>query len=179
MIDIVKRRKIFGVIKQFKVDFAMLQETHAADEVLKLWQAEWGGQIYAANMNSTRGVMILIRKGLNAKILRVETDAQARIVIIEVEYNTVSYLLVNIYAPNQDDPRFFNKVARMISSFDNCNIIWGGDFNLVINPAMDRYNSVYNNSKACAALKEIIQQFDLVDVWRVSGPGTPGYTWSR
>lgn len=46
-----KRRKIFGLLKHYKVDIVMLQETHCTDVKAKLWQAEWGGQIYCSNAN--------------------------------------------------------------------------------------------------------------------------------
>lgn len=128
MVNIVKRRKVFSILKHHKIDIAFLQETHSTDENVKLWQSEWGSVIYASNATTiSRGTLILIRRNMDCKIVRIEIDTEGRVLILELEINSAKLLFVNIYAPNQDCPQFFQKVADMIDSFDNCNIIWGGD----------------------------------------------------
>lgn len=180
MSDIVKRRKIFGILKQFDVDIAMLQETHSTQDSVKMWQSEWRGKIYATSSNSaSKGVMILLAERLHYKIHNVETDEEGRIIIIEIEIEKVVYLLVNVYAPNNDDVSFFTKVYDMINAFENCNIVWGGDFNLVLDVQIDRNSSSYNNVKALQVLKTAIEELELCDVWRVRHPDIKRYTWSR
>lgn len=87
--------------------------------------------------------------------------------------------MVNVYAPNEDCPYFFQTVSEQIDSFNNRNIIWSGDFNLVLNTKMDRFMSNYNNIRASAALKEIIDDLDLCDIWRAHNNDKTTYTWCR
>ena len=54
-----------------------------------------------------------------------------------------------------------------------------GDFNLVLNPKKDRHNSNSNNKKACSVLKELMEEWNIVDVWRDRNPNGTVYTWFR
>ena len=40
--------------------------------------------------------------------------------------------LVNVYAPNENDPNFFKILAEHIEDFQKDGIIIGGDFNVVL-----------------------------------------------
>ena len=44
---------------------------------------------------------------------------------------------MNIYAPNTDDPAFFDSVLTQVDQFEFQSIIWGGDFNCVLNVNLD------------------------------------------
>lgn len=55
----------------------------------------------------SRGVMILIRKGFDCQVLRNEIDTDGRIIAIEISLNDNNYILLNVYAPNEDRPLFF------------------------------------------------------------------------
>ena len=46
--------------------------------------------------------------------------------------------LINIYAPNNDDPSFFESVLKMLLSFEGEECVWGGDFNLVLAVQKDK-----------------------------------------
>lgn len=180
MLDFVKRCKIFNLMKHYKIDIALLQETHASASVLKLWQSEWGGKIYSAHSeDATKGVMILIDRNSQCKVKEITADNEGRLLIAEIEINEIVYIFVNIYAPNVDRPDFFVKVTELIDSFDNCNIVWCGDFNLVLNVTVDRYNSKYNNVRAANVLLDTIEKLELKDVWRIQNPDLSGFTWRR
>lgn len=84
-----------------------------------------------------------------------------------------------MYAPNEDRPEFFHHVHQIIESFENCNIIWGGDFNLVLNTEEDRYSSDHNNYNACDKIYDCMSKLDLADVWRIHNPNKRVYTWQR
>ena len=42
--------------------------------------------------------------------------------------------MVNIYAPNNDDPEFFLEVFAKVEQFDYASLICAGDFNAVLGP---------------------------------------------
>ena len=46
--------------------------------------------------------------------------------------------LANLYAPNQDDPRFFQHLINEIECIPNDNKIIGEDFNIVLNIEKDK-----------------------------------------
>ena len=59
------------------------------------------------------------------------------------------------------------------------NIILGGDFNLVMDPRLDRVSGMKNNPKATEAVKAFIDQYDLCDIWRVRNTERKAYTWFK
>lgn len=175
-----KRRELFGWLRLHKIDVALIQETHCTNDKVNLWQSEWGGNIFCSNdTSSSRGVMVMLRRGLVYAINRIEMDSQGRSIIMEIKIDDIVFCLANIYAPNVDDPAFFVKTAKTIETFDNCNIIWGGDYNLVLDVLKDRYNSLNNNTKAHAVLLETMEVNELCDIWRSRNPEVKRYTWFR
>jgi len=59
-------------------------------------------------------------------------DPNGRFVICDIETNSKLLTLANVYAPNEDDPVFFQAVFGHLPSFHCEEIIIGGDFNLVL-----------------------------------------------
>ena len=57
----------------------------------------------------------------------------------------------------------------------------GGDFNIICDPEMDRWNPPPGEkpSKAAAKLEELKKQFDLIDSWRTLNPNIKRFTWRR
>ena len=62
------------------------------------------------------------------------SDPSGRFLIMSVSINNLSLLLVNIYAPNKDDPDFFLDVFAKVDQFNHTSLIVGGDFNAVLGP---------------------------------------------
>lgn len=175
-----KRKKVFTLIKDHRVDIALLQESHSTGNISHLWQSEWGGNMFCSHGSSEScGVMTLFRRGLLYEILQSYFDDEGRVLILEIKIEEITYLIVNIYAPNNDQPEFFVEVAKRIESFENRNIIWGGDFNLVLDVLKDRYKSTTNNYKAKAILEQYINESDLVDIWRAKNQDMATYTFFR
>lgn len=116
--------------------------------------------------SDSKGVMILVAKGTSCSKGRSITDPNGRFFISEFTVDQCKFIICNIYAPNVDSPAFFQQVESHLVSFDNTNIIMGGDFNFVINPILDRKFSHCNNDKARNTFMEIVENHELIDVWR-------------
>lgn len=173
-----KRKKVFTLLKDHNIDIALLQETHCTQKVAHLWEAEWGGKIYGSHGESdAKGVLILFQKNLPFEVKHIYKDVLGRAIIVEIQIQSACFLLVNIYAPNADEPDFYINIAKEIESFDNRNIVWGGDFNLVLDVLLDRYNSKINNKKSLSVLDAYMQEADLHDVWRVYNPEEKMFTF--
>lgn len=176
--DVDKRRKIFAYLRDFKGDLIFLQETHASQDIQQIWQNEWGGQIIFSNgSTNSRGVMTLVKRSSPLKIIRTDMDISGRFLITEIEIDEQEYLFVNMYAPNEDDPKFFIDLITQIELFDNRNIVWCGDFNLTFNPILDRFNSLHNNDKAMSAVSSYMLEAELIDIWRHLNPTKIQFTW--
>ena len=79
--------------------------------------------------------------------------------------------LVNIYAPNKDEPTFFQNVCEKLSSFDGDFIIFGGDFNLVCDINKDKTGGIATtHSKSRDEVEILKENFELTDIWRVLNP---------
>ena len=91
---------------------------------------------------------------------------QGHFLVLEVQINKVSFVLVNVYAPNEDSLGFFTLVFETIEKTSNCEIVIGGDFNLVMNPHLDRQgvNVHLYHSKAHATVKQFMENKELCDM---------------
>ena len=56
-------------------------------------------------------------------------------------YNSIEehdLLIVHLYGPNEDDPKFFMQIIRQIANIASTEVILMGDFSLVLDPKVDR-----------------------------------------
>ena len=90
----------------------------------------------------------------------------------------IKFSLINIYAPNQDSPKFFRDIeADYSTAYENLIIM--GDFNLTLNTRMDRENTQNHNIKATEVLSEQISQYMLTDVWRALNDEKKEFSWIK
>ena len=88
--------------------------------------------------------------------------------------------LVNIYAPNKDEPTFFQNVCEKLYSFDCDFIIFGGHFNLVCVIRKDKKGGIPStHSKSRDEVEILKENFELTDIWRVLNPDATHFTWRR
>ena len=80
---------------------------------------------------STR-VGTLFNKNFQLEIIRQYSDQEGRFIIIDMKIDNKVLTLVNIYAPNKDNPTFSQNLLDHLLSFECEEIIMGGDSNLVM-----------------------------------------------
>ena len=111
--DFVKRRKTFHYLRSINSDIVYLQETHSDPNDEKLWKSQWGEQAwFSSGTSNSKGVAILIRNSVKTQVHSVYSDPNGRFLIISVTINGLPLLLVNVYAPNNDDPDFFYRFLQ-------------------------------------------------------------------
>ena len=98
-----------------------------------------------------------------------------RYVIIKFRIKDEIFLLTNIYAPNQDKPKYFDKVCSKMCSMSVSNHIVGGDFNLVLDTEIDSKSRKTNNHKSVKVLKEYMENENVVDIFRCKFPSQKCY----
>ena len=138
-----------------------------------------GGCIFTANGSSnSRGVAILINRNFFCNVRQIRSDNGGRYIAIEIEVNNYVCTVINLYAPNSDSPGFFTNLLQHTEDL-NHNRILLGDYNLVLNTALDRKNSSYNHDKAADTLRQLSEELMLSDVWRIQNPDVKRYSWYR
>ena len=165
-------------MRDIENDIIFLQETHSDKKDEVFWKSQWGEFAWFASFSSkSRGVAILIRNSMSVRVISELCDPNGRFLILNCTLNDVPVTLVNIYAPNNDDPDFLLEVFAEIDKFDNSSLIIGGDFNAVIGP-LDYHGSrqQHSNSKVSDMLSILIDEYSLIDVWRHYHPTLRQYT---
>ena len=59
------------------------------------------------NSNS-KGTAILIRQSFACEVITTYADSKGRFLLTEIEINDKNLVICKVYAPNKDDPNFFN-----------------------------------------------------------------------
>ena len=88
--------------------------------------------------------------------------------------------LVNIYGPNENNPQFYTHIQQYVSEIGNENVIFCGDWNLILNPELDSENNKHiNNPRARDEIIKIIDENGYIDAWRVQNENKKKFTWRR
>ena len=85
--------------------------------------------------------------------------------------------IVNIYAPNIGAPQYIRQLLTAIKEEIDSYTIIVGDFNTSLTP-MDRSSKMKINMET-EALNDIIDQIDLIDIYRTFHPKTADYNSSQ
>ena len=83
------------------------------------------------------GVAIVWKNNLPMSFVPIETNSQ-RICAVHVKSDTINCVLASIYMPTDDDTNtnfyiygdFLYELSSIIALYDNCDFIFGGDFNV-------------------------------------------------
>ena len=127
-----------------------------------------------------RGVAVLLANTFEYKVLKDFHDTDGNFIQLIIEVNSVKINLINIYAPNQDNPKFFETLRDTASKDDTDYVVICGDFNLVLDPKIDCQNYAHiNNPKARSVLLDTMNQMKLIDAFRTVHPTLRRYSWRK
>ena len=179
-----KRRELFFFLKKQNVDIAILQECHSMVEDMPMWQNEWGGPMYGSHHErNSRGVLVLIKPKSSVLVSKCITDSDGRQVMLQLEVNNSKVTLAGLYAPNNDDPKFFLDLMDRVEKFNSEYLLLVGDFNLTLDDHLDRQRKYKKelctnlNPKALRKCQDICDQWDLIDAWRLKNPEVRRCSW--
>ena len=166
-------RETFNWPRAKKFSIYLLQETHCF--------TEWGYKtLFSCCPSASGGVAIFFNNNFPFQLERSYSDPKGRFILCDIETNGRLFTLATIYAPNDDDPAFFESFFSHLRDFRSDDIVLGGDFNLVLNLEKDKRGGLANtHTKAVNVINDQAAKFDLVDAWRVSNPDILRYTWRR
>ena len=180
--DSIKRLDILDRARNRQANIICLQETHITGRDINVIKKEWNVKyLISGNKRNAKGVMIIMDNNFEYKIHKINIDPDGRYIFCEIEIPEVaSFLLVNLYAPNENKVDFYKKIFNLIDTWDNNNLILVGDWNTILDPKKD--TKFYNDSKIKNSTKEILEFINkkgLLDIWRLKHPKIEKYTWSR
>lgn len=190
-----KWRAIFTMLRDGGYDFAFLrlfaflQEPHCTSGIESLWRAEWEGSAYFSNGRSNaRGVMTLLPRTSDIKVIQTVKDQDGRLLILQIEKDEVSYSLAKIYAPTQEQVQEqINLIDLLEQNVSNLNpqiIILGGDFNLCMDINLDKAKPRTGTLQGIDArypsrIGAMMEELHLFDAWRRLNPTTRKYSFRR
>ena len=166
-----------GRLKDLQSKIIFLQETHLeAGDDLRI-RRRWQGVVYSAPFNTqARGVMTLVHRSIPFNVTNVISDKMGRYLIVQGTLFTECLILVNIYAPNTDDPTFFSNLFMLLTSLKGRYII-AGDWNCTLVPNKDRSSQVdHSHKRSREIIHHFIKELNLMDIWREKHPDTSVYS---
>lgn len=182
-----KRTAIFQHLHNNLCDVALLQETYSSEDTENQWVQEWGGKgIFLHGTKHSKGIAILIKKGIDLEILQEDSDRNNRIQFLKIKSHDNIINLFNVYAPTKETEQitFMNSLLgllqrRKIDSFESC--IFGGDWNIVLDIALDKSGGIerVTKRKYWNNIVEFTQQYCVVDIWRIRNKAKKKYTWRQ
>ena len=172
-----KVKQVMRRLKDLHSNIIFLQETHLdGKDDLKI-RRRWQGEVFSAPFNTqARGVMTLVHRSIPLNVSKVIPDKFGRYLIVQGTLYNECLNLINIYAPNIDDPKFFSDLFILLTSLTGQYII-AGDWNCVLDPKMDR--SSHRDSthkKSREVITQFIKELNLTDIWRERNPTLLAYS---
>ncbi|KAF3847107.1 hypothetical protein F7725_020135 [Dissostichus mawsoni] len=140
----------------------------------KKLRQNWVGQIFSSpGGKASRGVSILISKNMPFKSSNVHVDQEGRYVIVSGLLQNEMVTLVNVYAPNSLQSKFFTSLCPKILQSIEGPLIIGGDFNSVCDPI----HPLPSDKNISAALRDFQSELGITDVWRLVHPDAREYSF--
>lgn len=177
----IKRKKVMTMLKNKNYVLTMYfskKHTCQKKSLRSSVQDRLDMFFYSIGSSKSKGVIILISKHLQFKCIKQIKDNSGRMIIVLAEIQSQKLILANIYAPNLDDQTFFVDLEKKLQSAGNHAVVLGGDFNLLIDPALDHSGTVLRKvPKAAVTLQRICKSLGLIDIWRLMNPSGRDYTF--
>ena len=102
-----------------------------------------------------------------------------------MEIQDLPYVLVNYHAPNDEQGQLctLNEISdklKTLSVDEDTRLIWGGDWNCILDKSLDAMGGSPSLKKESVKLiQNLMNDFDLVDVWRLRNLTYKKFSWRR
>ena len=157
----ILRNHIFSVV--------FLQETKTKNDMENEIRREWHNRQVIINStpstSSSGGSMILINSH-KISILDSILTPDGRCIALNIDFFGSKFHIVNAYFPIdvKEKGSFITSLYPIVSS--QYPVIFGGDFNLTLDPKLDRFSPRTVRDTHSKELEQLITTFDLMDVCR-------------
>ena len=134
----------------------------------------WRKVFYVNGNQKKAGVAILISDKIDFKIKIVTRDKEGHYIMIKGSIQE-DITIINVYLPNIGASQYIRQILTTMKGEIDSNTIIVQDFNTPLTP-MDR-SSKQKINKETQALNDIIEQIDLIDIYRTFHPKVAEYTF--
>ena len=141
----------------------------------KLKMRGWENIFHAKGKQKKDGVAILISDKIDLKIKKITRDKEGHYIMIKGSIQEEDITIINIYASNTGAPQYIRQTLTYIKGEIDCNTILVGDFNTPLT-SMDR-SSKQKINKETQVLNDILDEMDLIDIFRTFHPNTEECTF--
>lgn len=165
----IKRASLLDLLYRKQIDISLIQESHLRDaDIPKCNNTFFRVAAYASANNTTKGVLILIRRSLQITILNQGSDEEGRITYITTIVGNRKIAFVSVYAPTPRDPNFFPFLLDFLNNLTGFELVVGADMNTVIDHRLDRSGGECSSNQMASSLElqHCISNLSLVDCWR-------------
>lgn len=165
----IKRAKLMAKFRKEKMQVVFLQETHlSTEEHDKLKRFGYNNTFYSTyhKQSNRRGVAILITNSTKFEPEKEMSDREGRYIMVKGKLEGQRVTLINVYAPPDNKKAFFESLFDIINLELEGILIWGGDFNMVINYNLDTTSTKKNRTWLSRYMNMQLVDLGLVDVWR-------------
>ncbi len=161
--DAVKRTRVLEYLHRKSISCALKQETHLKQSDVACFQNKYYKlAAFSCALNKTKGVLILVNRKLHLTIEHLGNDEEGRFVFICCKIHNTRLALVSNYGPNETDSAFFTNVSKTLLEQIDCPLVVGGDFNAVVNPALDKSQSDTTANPFSKLLTKFITELNLI-----------------
>lgn len=163
------KEKLELVLEAFCADILCLQETHWTEPYMDNVRQRWNGQMYVSNGTvHACGVAILVKQDVVTNLSLLCADNEGRMVGVGFTFKDVDYLLYNVYAPNTEIER--RVLFMSMGGLCGRNRLLVGDFNVWMDRLDASSSAHFCSDSSRGALLKVMQDEDLVDIWRERNP---------
>ena len=99
-----KRSDVLRYLKERNADIVCLQDTHLTAKDVGTVKEVWNECYIHGLKTNAQGVAVLLNDNFEHEY---NTDRHGNYIQMLIMYSSIKINLINIYAPNQDDPTFF------------------------------------------------------------------------
>jgi exonuclease III len=181
-----KRDLVFFELTKYKNSILLLQETHTSALDEKYYKNKWGPNTYFSHgTTKSKGVCTIIPKTFKGSSEVIFSDLEGRILIVKIVIENEEFILCNIYAPissmETEQVSTLAKLNQELADYNNANIIMCGDWNVFMDDFLDKKTKSKNpticpNHKYRKLLKNVIEEMDMADCWRLAHPNKRKFT---
>lgn len=138
--DPVKRAMIFAELESHGSGLVCLQETHLTNETTPLTRnRKLQAQFHSVYSSYSRGVSILVKKGITFFCKDVKIDTLGCYVFLYCLIEGYPFIIANLYIPPPSKLEILYQLLEYVEDKADVPTIIVGDFNMVLDGCLDRF----------------------------------------
>ena len=135
----------------------------------------WKNIFHANGKQKKARVAILVSYKIDLKIKKITREKEGHYIMVKGSIQEEDITIVNIYAPSIGAPQYIGQALTDLKGEIDSNTIIVGDFNTPLTPMVKSSQQKIN--KETQVLNDILDEMDLIDIFRTFHPKAEEYTF--